>query len=354
MRKFFPALFLIIVFLSVSFPIETIEARSRKPEVWILGKPSWARGPSKQEEQVIPWGIKRIGAPNAWATSTGVAVQIAVLDTGVDRDHEDLYVNIVWGISVVGDKESTLYRDWRDKNGHGTHVTGIIAAMNNDVGVVGVAYNIEIYAIKVLSDAGTGTWQDLAEGIWWAIKGPDGIIDKDGDGIVAGDPDDDAAEIISMSLGGTSYSEAVYKAIVAAYNYGIVLVAAAGNEGDDGVTYPAKFEEVIAVAAIDENDDVPSWSSRGLEVELAAPGVNILSTVPRDKYNKYSGTSMACPHVSGTVGLVISKILFEGRNYTVSEIRIILQITAEDIGPAGWDPASGYGVVRADEAVAAA
>ena len=354
MRKFFFTLLLIIIFLNILLPIGIIEARSRKPEVWILGKPSWARGPSKQKEQVIPWGIERIGAPKAWAASTGIAVQIAVLDTGVDKDHEDLYVNIVWGISVVGDKESKLYRDWRDKNGHGTHVTGTIAAMYNDVGVVGVAYNIEIYAIKVLSDTGSGTWQDLAEGIWWAIRGPDGIIDKDGDGIVAGDPDDDAAEVISMSLGGSSYSKEVDEAIKAAYSFGLVLVAAAGNEGDDGVLYPAKFEEVIAVAAIDENDNVPSWSSKGPEVEIAAPGVDVLSTVPHDKYEKYSGTSMACPHVSGTVGLMISKILAEGRDYTIDDIRSILRTTADDIGPEGPDSASGYGVVRADKAVEAA
>jgi len=263
-------------------------------------------------------------------------------------------LNIKWGISVVGDKESTLYRDWDDKNGHGTHVAGTIAALNNDVGVVGVGYNIEIYAIKVLDNSGMGTWEDATDGVWWAIKGPDGIIDKDGDGIVAGDPDDDAAEVISMSFGGFSYDEAFHQAIIAAYNYGIVLVAAAGNEGDDGVTYPAKFDEVIAVAAIDENDEVPSWSSKGPEVELAAPGVNVLSTVPNNRYESYSGTSMACPHVSGTVGLMISKILAEGRTYTVEDIRDILHQTADDIVSSGKDEASGYGVVRADKAVAQA
>jgi len=354
MRKVSLALFMISVFLNIILPIGAVKSRSTRPEVWILGKPSWAPGPSDQEEQVIPWGINRIYAPDAWSTSTGVGVEVAVLDTGVDKDHEDLYVNIVWGISVVGDEESTLYRDWRDKNGHGTHVTGTIAAMYNDVGVVGVGYNISIYVIKVLGDSGFGTWQDLAEGIWWAIKGPDGIIDKDGDGVVAGDPDDDAAEVISMSLGGSSYSPEVEEAVKAAYGYGIVLVAAAGNEGEDGVLYPAKFEWVIAVAAIDENDDVPSWSSKGSEVELSAPGVNVLSTIPKDRYDYYSGTSMACPHVSGTVGLMISRIMAEGRIYTVDDIREILRTTADDIGSSGWDSASGYGVVRADKAVDAA
>jgi len=336
LRKHLFAVFAVLVFLGVSFHGVSIAcAQSVKADIWLLGKP--------QPAQVIPWGISRIHAPEAWKTSTGVGVQVAVLDTGVDKDHLDLYVNVKWGISVVGTKESTDYRDWKDKNGHGTHVVGTIAAMYNDIGVVGVAYNIEIYAIKVLSDSGSGTWQDAAEGIYWAMKGPDGII---------GTQDD--AEVISMSFGGFSYDEGFYNAVKAAYKAGIVLVAAAGNEGEEGVTYPAKFPEVIAVAAIDENDNVASWSSKGPEVELAAPGVNVLSTIPNNRYAYYSGTSMACPHVSGTVGLMISKILNKGGNYTVEYIRSILQTTADDIGPTGKDDASGYGVVRADKAVALA
>jgi subtilisin family serine protease len=340
-----------LMFLSVSFQGFNIAyAWTSEPEIWVLkGRP--------QPEEVIPWGIERIRAPDAWPTSTGVGIQVAVLDTGVQKDHVDLYANIVWGISVLGDKESTLYRDWKDKNGHGTHVTGIIAAMNNDIGVVGVGYDIGIYAIKVIYDRGWGYWEDAADGIWWAIKGPDGVIDSDGDGSVAGDPDDDAAEVISMSFGGMaepSPESGMYEAVTAAYSYGIVLVAAAGNEGEEGVTYPAKYDEVIAVGAIDENDNVWEKSSRGPEVELAAPGVHVLSTYLNNWYAYGTGTSMACPHVSGTVGLMISKIFAEGRNYTVEGIRDILRTTADDIGPAGWDEASGYGVVRADKAVAAA
>lgn len=351
MKRYLTTFLITLILLGILLPT-AIPTQSPKVEVWIIGKPTITGRP--QPSQTVPWGIERIYAPDAWSISTGAGVQIAVLDTGVDRDHVDLYVNIKWGISVVGDTVSTAEKDWTDRNGHGTHVTGIIAAMYNDIGVVGVAYDVSIYAIKVLNNAGFGTWTDVAEGIWWAIKGPDGIIDKDGDGVVAGDPDDDAAEVISMSLGGFSYSEELYEAVKTAYNYGIVLVAAAGNEGDDGVTYPAKFKEVIAVAAIDEYDEVPTWSSKGPEVELAAPGVNILSTVPKDRYDTYSGTSMATPHVTGTIGLMISKILADGRTYNVTYIRSILQETADDIGPAGWDEVSGYGVVRADKAVAEA
>jgi subtilisin family serine protease len=350
MKKPFILLIALMLLSVLFYGVNIVYAQTVKPEVWILkGRP--------QPEQVIPWGIDRIRAPDAWSTSTGVNVQIAVLDTGVDKDHVDLYANIAWGISVLGDDESTLYKDWKDVNGHGTHVTGTIAAMNNDIGVVGVGYNIEIYAIKVISNAGWGSWEDLADGIWWALKGPDGIIDVDGDGLVAGDPDDDAAEVISMSLGGMTEPDpetGVYEAVVAAYNYDVVLVAAAGNEGEEGVTYPAKWTEVIAVAATDENDNAADWSSKGPEVELAAPGVKVLSTYRNSWYAYGSGTSMACPHVSGTVGLMISKILAEGGTYTVEGIRDILKSTADDAGSPGWDEATGYGVVRADKAVDAA
>ena len=340
MRKYLPTFLIAFILLGILLPTAVL-IQSPRAEVWIIGKPTITGRP--QPSQTIPWGIERIHAPDAWKNSTGVGVQIAVLDTGVDRDHVDLYVNIEWGISVVGDTESTAEKDWTDRNGHGTHVIGTIAAMYNDIGVVGVAYNISIYAIKVLNNAGFGTWEDAAEGVYWAMKGPDGIIGTEDD-----------AEVISMSFGGFGYSQIFHDAIKAAYDQGIVLVAAAGNEGDDGVTYPAKFEEVIAVAAIDEYDNVPTWSSKGPEVELAAPGVDILSTVPNDRYDTYSGTSMAAPHVAGTVGLMISKILAEGRNYTVEYIRDILHTTADDIGPSDFDESSGYGVVRADKAVAQA
>jgi subtilisin family serine protease len=350
MKKLLLALLMTLMFASISFQgFDVAFAQTIKPDMWVLGRP--------QPEQIIPCGINRIYAPDAWSVSTGIGVQIAVLDTGVDKNHVDLHANVVWGIGVVRNKESTDYKDWKDVNGHGTHVAGTIAAINNEIGVIGVGYNIEIYAIKVLSNGGFGYWEDLAEGIWWAIKGPDGIIDSDGDGMVAGDPDDDAAEVISMSLGGSiepSPETGVYDAIVAAYNYGIVVVAAAGNAGEQGVTYPAKWSEVVAVAATDENDNVPYWSSKGPEVELAAPGVRVLSTYRNSWYAYGSGTSMACPHVSGTVGLMISKILAEGRTYAVEEIRGILQNTADDIGSPGWDEASGHGVVRVDKAVAAA
>lgn len=321
------------------------------PEVKALEFPATLqKKPSSSNGQTVPWGIERIHAPDAWSTSTGENIQVAVLDTGIDPNHEDLKGRVVWGICVVGIKVSTNPRDWTDRNGHGTHVAGTIAALNNDIGVVGVAYDVELYAIKVLNNGGFGTWEDVAEGIWWAIKGPDGIIDSDGDGIVAGDPDDDAAEVISMSLGGYSDSPELHKAVEMAYSYGIVIVAAAGNEGYDYPAYPAAYPEVIAVGAIDQNDIVPDWSNKG--VELVAPGVSILSTLPRNNYGEYSGTSMATPHVSGTVALMFAAALTKGYIPAPDDIRDSLHGTADDIYDEGYDSISGYGVVRADLAVA--
>jgi len=314
-----------------------------------------------QPPQVTPWGIERIGAPKVWHIADGFAdldgdgdgdseIEVAILDTGVDYDHPDLYANVKWGICVVLNKVSTRPRAWEDHNGHGTHVAGIVAALYNDIGVVGAAHGVELYAIKVLSDSGFGYWSDVIEGIEWALKGPDGVLDSNGDGVIVGDSKDDAAEVISMSFGASSAPEAVHDAVKVAYSYGVVLVAAAGNEGAEAPCYPAAYEEVIAVGAIDENDEVPSWSNRN--PELTAPGVDILSTYRAASYEVLSGTSMACPHVSATVALVQAARLAHGESpLPPADLRALLHDTADDIGS---DKLYGYGVVRADEAVEAA
>jgi len=334
-------------------------------EVHILKPSSHGGGKSKtQPQQTIPWGIERVHAPDAWAYTTGSSggvIEVAVLDTGIDYDHPDLKDNIAWGVSTLNGRVSTKPNSYMDVNGHGTHVAGIIAALNNDIGVVGVAPGVEIYAIKVLGNGGIGRVSDIILGIDQALLGPDGVLDSDGDNIIVGDPDDDAAEVISMSFGGSSDVNSLHDALIDAYNYGVVLVAAAGNEGASSPLYPAAYPEVIAVGAIDSNDTVPDWSNRG--VEVSAPGVDILSTYPDDTYETLSGTSMACPHVSGVVALIQAihytnhgTVLPVGESDDSSSgtVRGILHKTAEDLGSDGWDPLYGYGVVNAYEAVQAA
>ncbi|NJE42856.1 S8 family peptidase [Thermococcus sp. GR6] len=328
----------------------------------LLGKPPGVGKPgSTQPAQTVPWGIERVQAPTVWSITDGSSngvIEVAILDTGIDYDHPDLAANLAWGVSTLRGKVSTKPRDYYDQNGHGTHVAGTIAALNNDIGVVGVAPNVEIYAIRVLDASGRGSYTDIAMGIEQALLGPDGVLDADGDGIVVGDPDDDAAEVISMSLGGSADDQYLHDIIIQAYNYGVVIVAASGNEGASSPSYPAAYPEVIAVGASDINDQIAYFSN--LQPEVSAPGVDVLSTYPDDSYETLSGTSMATPHVSGVVALIqaayynkYGKVLPVGTfdDMSTSTVRGILHSTADDLGEAGWDIYYGYGIVRADLAV---
>jgi len=339
---------------------------SEDGEVKVLARsPGVGKPGSSQPPQTIPWGIEYINAPDVWSLDiTGFIdingdgdseVEVAIIDTGVDTDHPDLVDNIKWGIAVWNGRISTKFNDL---NGHGTHVSGTVAALDNDIGVVGVAPTIEFYMIKALGASGSGFWSDLIIAIDLAIKGPDGVIDADGDGVIVGDPEDDAPEVISMSLGGSSPPAELHDIIVSAYNWNITIVAAAGNEGADTPSYPAAYPEVIAVGAIDSNGTVPDWSNRNPEV--AAPGVDILSTYPDDTYETLSGTSMATPHVSATVALIQAARLTNGlqplrpgseQDTTTDTVRGILHVTAEDMGDPGYDALYGYGVIDAYAAV---
>lgn len=237
------------------------------------------------------WQYPKIQAPEAWAVITGSAsVAIAILDTGIDQSHEDLRYKIVKNINFTSSKTVD------DKYGHGTHVAGsAAAATNNGLGVAGTCPNCVLYNVKVLEDNGSGSWSAIANGIIWAANS--------------------GAKVINMSLGGSSPSSTVESAVNYAWGKGVVLVAAAGNSGSDLPTYPAYYSNVIAVAATDQNDNKASFSNYGTWVDIAAPGVSILSTAPDHpnriwgkgvKYGTLSGTSMASPHVAGTAGLVWS------------------------------------------------
>jgi len=350
-----------VLHVSVDGEVKTLEVKVNAPP----GK----RGPVKsQPAETLPWGVDYIDAERVWPLGINgfvdvngdgdSEIEVAIIDTGVDRDHPDLATNIKWGISVLNGR---ITENFDDINGHGTHVTGTIAALYNDIGVVGVAPGVEVYMIKALNNGGMGRWSDLIIAIDIAVKGPDGVIDADGDGVIVGDPEDDAPEVISMSLGGSDPPPELHDIIKAAYVYGIVIVAAAGNVGADTPSYPAAYPEVIAVGAVDENATVPDWSNRNPEV--AAPGVDILSTYPDDTYETLSGTSMATPHVSGIVALIQAARLAHGlpllppgteTDMDTSTIRGILHVTAADAGAIGYDELYGYGIINAYEAINAA
>ena len=311
----------------------------------LVGPPDWVGGggddttyPWQDDDPETPWGIERVFNGNYDGDQYTTAVQVAILDTGIDLDHPDLAPNIAWWADATGGAGV------EDRNGHGTHCAGTIGAIRDQNGVVGMYANVQIYAIKVLGNGGSGDWSDLVTGIYLACQGPDGI-----------EGTEDDADVISMSLGGSSAPEEVHDAIIHAYNLGIVIVAAAGNDGDgdpstEEISYPAAYPEVIAVGATDKDDSVASFSNTGSYVELTAPGVDIYSTYKNGGYDTLSGTSMACPHVAGLVALIIAingKMPVGSFDDTGTDtIRGYLHSTALDLGPSGWDPAYGYGLIQ--------
>ncbi len=261
-----------------------------------------------------------IDAPEAWELTLG-GVKVAILDTGIDQNHEDLSTQIVLNKDFTG--SSTGYDDFY---GHGTHVAGIVAAVtNNSIGAAGGCPHCQLINGKVLDDTGSGAYSWIANGIIWAA--------------------DNGAKVINLSLGGSSKSRTLENAINYAWNKGAVVVAAAGNSGNPSKTYPAAYSRVIAVAATNNKDQKSSFSNYGsLWVDVAAPGENIFSTFPNHPFviqTKYgrsqdydfaSGTSMAAPMTSGVVALVWSTPYGTSN----SSVRARLELTADKIPGTGF------------------
>ena len=282
-----------------------------------------------QPAETLPWGINRIDADLAWSVTTADSIKVAVIDTGIDIKHPDLQGNLKGGFSAV-----SYTKSYNDDNGHGTHVAGIIGALDNTIGVIGVGHKIDLYSVKVLNRRGSGYLSDVIEGIDWAIAS--------------------GMQVINMSLGTTADVQSFRDAVIRANQAGIVQVAAAGNSGG-AVSYPAAYSQVIAVSATDNTDTIASWSSRGSEIDLAAPGVNIYSTYKGQTYKTLSGTSMASPHVAGVAALVLS--LPAKCDYDLNgacspdEVKQRLEATAEDLGAMGYDAFYGHGLIDAERAV---
>jgi len=271
----------------------------------------------------LQWSLKKIEANWAWNTTFGSSgIIVALVDTGIDYYHEDLAANYV----PLGYDWVNYDPDPFDDNGHGTHCAGIISAvLNNGVGIAGIA-QVKIMAEKVLDSSGYGFDDWIANGIVHAV--------------------DQGAKIISMSFGGYGYSSLLHEAVRYAYERGVLLVAAAGNDNVDSKLYPAAYPETIAVSATDEYDEKTFFSNWGDWIELSAPGVNIYSTVPRG-YASASGTSVSCPHISGVAALIWS--LYPSA--TNDWVRAQLRYTADDLGKPGFDVYFGYGRVNAKKSV---
>jgi len=278
------------------------------------------------------WGMRKIQAPEAWSVTAGSSdVKIAILDTGIDQNHQDL------ASKIVASQNFTTSSTVDDLYGHGTHCAGIAAAItNNGIGVAGVGFNTSLMNVKVLDDTGSGYYSWIANGITWATN--------------------NGAKVISMSLGGSSGSSTLESAVNYAWNNGVVVVAAAGNNGNTAPVYPAYYANCIAVAATDQNDAKASFSTYGSWVDVAAPGVSIYSTMPNHSnsigltnYGSLSGTSMATPHVAGLAGLVWSTTSYGTSN---TSVRSRIESTADAIAGTGtyWQ----YGRINAYKAVAPA
>ncbi|WP_284139354.1 S8 family peptidase [Virgibacillus sp. LDC-1] len=266
------------------------------------------------------YGLFHTYANTAWDVAKGSTGQeIAVLDTGVDYNHADLDGKTILGYDFV-DQDYTP----NDLNGHGTHVAGIAAAeTNNGVGIAGMAPNTRILAVRVLDARGSGSLANVADGIRFAA--------------------DNGAEVINLSLGCDCNTTTLENAVNYAWNKGAVIIAAAGNDGVSTTFEPASYANVIAVGATDRNDRKASFSNYGTWVDVMAPGVDIASTYPNNRYVYLSGTSMASPYVAGLAGLLTG----QGKNN--SQVRAAIQNTADTI------PGKGtyfkYGIINAFDAV---
>ncbi|TDQ34121.1 type II signal peptidase [Aureibacillus halotolerans] len=281
----------------------------------------------------VPSNIQSIGAPDWWKQGfTGKGVVVAVFDTGCDARHPDLQEAIIGGRNFTNDDGGRPHR-FDDYHGHGTHVTGIIAARKNNTGVVGVAPDARILVVKVLDKDGNGTYEQLTRGIQYALdwRGSRG----------------ERVRVLSMSLAGPKDDSALKEAIEKASEANALVVCAAGNSGDgrsntSEVGYPGFYSECVQVGAIDQKRSMAPFSNSNDEIDLVAPGVDILSTYPRGSYATLSGTSMAAPHVSGAAALLIQKYeLGLRRSIIEAEVFALLVKHTEALG---FDPREeGYG-----------
>lgn len=262
------------------------------------------------------WNLEPIQVKQAWkAGLTGKNIKIAVIDSGISP-HDDL--SIAGGYSAVSYTSS-----YKDDNGHGTHVAGIIGAKHNGYGIDGIAPEAQIYAVKALDQNGSGDLQSLLQGIDWSIA--------------------NGMDIVNMSLGTTSDSKILHDAVNKAYEQGVLLVAASGNDGNGKpVNYPAAYSSVVAVSATNEKNQLASFSTTGDEVEFSAPGTNITSTYLNQYYATGSGTSQATPHAAAMFALLKQRDPAE----TNVQLREEMRRNIVDLGTAGRDQQFGYGLIQ--------
>ena len=351
--------FTIIPAISGRLPVKAIEALKNNPQVEVVESDIQvqALGYEPENELGNSWGVKHISAGAAHAAGhTGDGVKVAVLDSGVNFNHFDLSDNFDFSANELGyDFVSDDFFP-EDVYGHGTHVAGTLAAASNGFGIVGVAPDVQMIDLRVLDENGFGTASRIIEALQWIQN------------YNAAHPDS-PIRITNNSYGTGSNSSQLGAAFDALASSGVLHIGAAGNEGSaagngNNVGYPARYDSVVAVAAVDRNNLRASFSSTGSDVEIAAPGVSVLSTwkdgvnllgpqpfsfagYAGEYFIEANGTSMAAPHVAGVAALLMAA----DPSYTAEAVRNKMNGTALDLGEIGKDKLYGYGLVDASLAL---
>ncbi len=315
--------FNIVPTVAASLPDKAIQALQKNSRIRMIEEDSVWQNCVLGE--VLPWGVDRVDAEQAHPTNKGTGVKVAVLDTGIDLDHPDLAV--AGNVTFV---PGTVNGD--DDNGHGTHVAGVIGALDNEDGVIGVAPECSLYAVKVLNINGDAVMSVVLSGLEWCLA--------------------NNMQVINLSFGSSmGMPQSVIDAMNNCYNAGMVLVAGAGNGGNqagdgDNIYYPAGYAPVIAVGSTDEYDVRCPTSSTGWDLELMAPGNNIYSTTMGGGYGLMSTTSTASPHAAGVAALLIHSGLTSN-----VDVRYRLRSSSTDLGVAGWDTRYGNGLINIMQAL---
>lgn len=298
--------------------------------------PSRDEGAPNDSLYAQQYAPQTVQAPQAWRTTKGAGMVIAVLDTGLDTAHPEFAGRVVEGFNAL-----TRKSDVKDDHGHGTHCAGVAAAaVNNGQGMAGIAPDAKIMPIKVLAADGAGSDAYVAQGISWALK--------------------HGADVISLSLGGPGENKTLAAAVSSALKKGVPVIAAMGNDGSGEKAFPAAYPGVIAVGATNAKDQAAEFSQYGDWISVAAPGVQILSTFPTYKvtlndygfaqnYAVLDGTSMATPAVAGLAALMRSR---HGRKMTPAQLKAKLEGAADKVtGQTAYDPHFGNGRVNAARAL---
>jgi len=279
-------------------------------------------GHIQANSQTINWGYSELNMPsNIAQIPDSEGIKVGIFDSGIDLDHPDL--NVMGGKSFI---PGTVSYD--DDYGHGTSVAGIVSAINNDIGTLGVSSHVDLYSEKVLDSYGDGRYSNIIKGLEWAIE--------------------QDLDVVNMSFGGPSESKALRKALKEAEKNGILLVASAGNEGIDEsqkstITFPAAYKSVIAVGSADQSLTRSYFSSYGKELEVMAPGEELYTTAI-DGYTHVSGTSFAAPYVTGLSALLLG----ENESLDIKEVRKTIQSTSTHLGD---EDLYGKGLINVEAAL---